>query len=153
MCRFYDREHRSVWVGVLVFFFSITCLTSSSELEAFAIFAENRDTIPTSDQSLAADGIQILPLGVNVDQKTTSDEVQTTIAIATAALLTKQRQELTREICMAQNADMDPNQSIKVAGLPMQMAHSEQADNYLISVLSTPEHELHTALGFYCRNN
>ena len=147
------RKHRPVWVGVFVSLFSITCLASSPMLEAFAVFAEHRDAILTSDQSLTVDGFQMFPLGVAVDPQATSDEAQTAIAIATASLLTDQLQALTRKICMARNANRDPNQSIKVAGVPMQMVHSDRSRSYFIKVLSTPEQELKITLSRYCQPN
>lgn len=144
------KKHRPIRVGVFLGLFSSGCLSSASVLESFAAFAEHKDAILASEQSLAVDGFQMFPLSIELDPKVSSDELRQSIAIKTAELLTAQLQALTREICRAANTEVRPDQSIKVTGLPMQMVHNVRTRSRFIKVLSTPKQPLETALSRYC---
>ena len=144
------KKHRFMLVGVFFGLLSSHCLSGSSVLESFAAFAKHKDIILASDQTLAVDGFQMFPLGIELDQKATDDELQRSIAIETAALFSAQLQELTREICRANNTRLRPDQSIKLTGLLMQMVHSDRTRSQFIKVLSTPKLPLEAALTRYC---
>lgn len=144
------KKHRPIRVGVFLGLFSSGCLSSASVLESFAAFAEHKDAILASEQSLAVDGFQMFPLSIELDPKATYDELRQSIAIESAALFTLQLQAATREICSAAHTRVRPDQSIKVTGLPMQMVHNVRTRSRFIKVLSTPKQPLETALSRYC---
>jgi hypothetical protein len=143
-------KHRPIAVGVSLGFFSSVCLSNAPALEAFAAFSEHKDNVLACEQSLAVDGFQMFPLGVELDPRATSDEAQVHIATTTASLLAEQLQALTLEICSASNTHLSPDQSIKVVGLPMQMVHSDRTRSHFIKVLSTPQQPLEVVLRRYC---
>lgn len=144
------KKRRPIVVGIFFGVFSFVCLSRASVLESFAAFAIHKDTILASHKTLAVDGFQMFPLGIELDPKLTSDELQQFIAINTASLFTQQLQALTREICRADNTRLRPDQSLKVTGLPMQMVYSDQIRGQFIKVLSTPQQPLEAALSRYC---
>ncbi len=146
------KKHRSV-IGVFFGLFSSVCISDDAVLSAFTAFGENKESILASQQALSVDGFQMFPLAVDIDASATRDEADLHIAITSASLFTQQLQGLTHEICIARNADVDPAQSIKVTGLPMQMVYSDRSRSHFIKVLSTPVQELKMVLGRYCQAN
>ena len=153
MFRCNKRKHRSVVVGVFFGLFSNLCLSDDAVLSAFTAFGENKELILASKQALSVDGFQMFPLAVDIDASVTRDKADLHIAITSASLFTQQLQVLTYEICVAQNAGVDPTQSIKVTGLPMQMVYSDRSRSHFIKVLSTPAQDLKMVLGRYCQAN
>lgn len=147
------RQHRSAVIGVFFGLFSSVCLSDDTVFSAFTAFGENKELILASQQALSVDGFQMFPLAVDIDASDTRDEADLHIAITSASLFTQQLQVLTHEICVAQNAGIDPTQSIKVTGLPMQMVYSDRSRSHYIKVLSTPAQELKMVLGRYCQAN
>lgn len=146
-------KHRSAAIGVFFGLFSSVCLSDDALLSAFTAFGENKELILASQQALSVNGFKMFPLAVDIDASITLDDADMHIAITSASLFTQQLQMLTREICVAQNADVDPTQSIKVTGLPMQMVYSDRSRSHFIKVLSTPAQELKMVLGRYCQAN
>ena len=144
------KKHRPILAGVFFVLLPSVCLSSPSVLESFEAFAEHKDAILASEQSLAVDGFQMFPLGVELNPKATDDDLQQSIAIETAALFTAQLKALTSEICRAANTRVRPDQSIKVTGLPMQMVHNDRTRKRFVKVLSTPRQALEAALSRYC---